>query len=162
MTYTHLSTSALVVVVVLAPALGLIACGDSDNDNASAGDTRPTETVSTNPAADRKSVRDAMRALQDAFYSGDGDTWCDGVTAHAATETARQAESATCVDAIQTAVPEPLPPQKVQQFRSKIVKIDLSGDRATITTKQSKQPRLKVPFVREDGEWKLNAGLSPS
>lgn len=151
-----------VALLFVACALGVGACGDSDDDG-SAGAATTQAADSTSPVSDKSQIRKEMLALQDAFYAGKGKEWCARVTEQAASGTAKAAsvdKNLTCVGAIKQSVPVPVAPRFVKQYRAKILSIKVSGDKATLTVSQSKQPPRRLSFVKQDGTWKFNSSLN--
>lgn len=153
----RLSASALVLVTTLA----LSACGNSDNsassDSGVDSATSKATTTAASPAGDKQAVRKELAALQDLFYAGNAKAWCARVTQHAAKKTG--SKSGTCIKALTEAVPDPVPARLAKQYRSGVLGVRIAGDRAIVTVSQSKQPPIKLAFVRQGDTWKFDTGL---
>ncbi len=160
----HISTCMTVLGMIV--ALGLVACGDSDDGNDAAGKPAQQETDSSQPVAGadetEREVRAALAALQNSFYAGDVKAVCAGYTEAARNEIASGGGSdATCESAMGAYV-RPVPASTAQRYKARIISVKVKGDKATVRSVQGQAQRpTDVRLVKEDGAWKLSQTGSP-
>lgn len=137
MTLRRGSSTLAVVTALAAMAAGVAGCGSSDEDQ----------------------VRGVFADLQDAFVARDYDELCAVTTADAQNhigQIGHEPPSGNCKLEMRRLVgmarANPVEPAMPQ-----IVRLSVDGDRATaiIATKTGSQTR--VPFAKEDGDWKVDA-----
>ncbi len=166
--YDFKFTVPVATIVAVAMAVGSIGCGGSDSDDdtgaktANATSTTATPDAPATPKEARLKVRAAMARLQDAFYSGDAKTMCDGMTAsitkQIAAAGAPKDKNATCESVVKVYA-IPIPASESREQKATILGVTVKGDRASVRASQQGRRAYKVPFVKEDGEWKMNMGL---
>ncbi len=147
------------LLVSLALALGVVACGGSDEDGSDA-DAKPT-AGSAASGSEEKQIEAAFYQMQKDFYKGDGEAVCSALT-----KLAQKQAAGLGIGPVTTCAKRLAPLGKKsadQSYRApNIVSIKLDGDKAVVVTKKPKSdlPAQKVPYKKEDGRWKM-ARLEP-
>jgi hypothetical protein len=136
---------ALIAVALLAAVPA--GCGGSD-DGESGGAAQASD------AAAGQEVRQAMRSLENALYAGDGKKYCAALTEVSASGSGVTGQS--CEESVRELVPKPLAPSVIATVRSRIQRVEVDGDRATLYGRGADGGLDKAAFVNEDGGWKMD------
>jgi hypothetical protein len=138
-----------VVAVLVAVALGGVACGsEDDGGGATAGSA----------SSDEQQIRDSISTMQKAMNERDWESVCD-VLAKEPRKIAKQAEGhPTCEQGIGDLLTDDATGTDVNE-ESESISIDtveINGDRALVTGTQLDQKGLqRATVVREGGSWKI-------
>lgn len=161
---------SLTRLAVLAALLALVAggCGGSDDGDgadasaanggdgssgveraASEGGPATTAEQASGPEAE---IRALYAELVENVYAGDMRAACAALT-----ESARRRLSGggSCPAAMRSR----LDPKTLSKNRPSIVGLEVRGSKAVAQAKTKNSNKYAVPFVREDGEWKIDGGF---
>ncbi|HYI81077.1 MAG TPA: hypothetical protein VEW67_09480 [Thermoleophilaceae bacterium] len=137
--------------------MGVTACGDDSDSDATAS------------GGDGAALREKVTQLQDALYGSKAEVYCDGLTREARDATAaavrklKTSKATTCEEVVDELVPTPIPLTVAAEGRAAIVKVEIDGDKGTVTTKEpTDRPAQTAPFVKRNGEWLLDQALVPN
>jgi hypothetical protein len=161
------------VIAAAAIALGVSACGDSDDGdaggNATAGQSAPASTAeqgaSTN--ADEKEIVATMRSMRQRYNSYDGAAFCSELSKAGLAEVqaiirdgqyAKYIKSRDCPGFVSAYARQVVARDGIRQRPIEVKRVTVKGDKATLVMKGGLAGfRSVVPFrfVKEGGEWKL-------
>ena len=154
--------AALAALLVL--ALAGASCGDDDDggdgsENGGAVAQAPSQG-DVDPASFDSSpegqVRAAHARIVNAIYSEHPERICQLSSAKARREWRGKSDS--CEEGVKIYYDSI---QSLDKNRPRIVKVRISGSRALAQTQVKGSNIYDSPFVKENGEWKLDAGSSP-
>lgn len=148
-----LSRPLSILAVALALAAGMAACGgggENDTNGQAAG----------NSDADR--VRATIDALYDAMGDRDAEGVCDQLNEAAQEQVAKGglpgSEGRSCVEGFESFFDAADEAGGLDTpDNAEVVDVKVDGDTAAATVKFGPGQRGKIPLVRVDGEWKLEA-----
>jgi hypothetical protein len=153
---------SIAILLATALALGVTACGDSDDSGGSSGAAASTDEggTSANGAkpSDEQQIRTTFRAVTDSFESGDGKTFCASVTPAAL----KQVESLAIglqvegCEAMIAQLAKQTKAANVKQRPAKVVSVKVKGRRATMVIRDGGRPPSSVRFRKVDGMWQLS------
>jgi hypothetical protein len=169
---------AITLVVLLAVALCMVACGSDNDDDASEGgggnpaaqsqaggeDTQRSEGGSTAggaQSADTTGQEDQVHAAYtkyiQTFYSRNPENICNLISQEAQQAWARP-PATSCQQGVKAlfasgATLSPLKP--------KIANITIKGNKATVSTTKAGKRTGPGPLIKENGQWKVDAGGGP-
>jgi hypothetical protein len=153
--------SAALVAVLSIAAVG---CGGSDDSGDAAAQQKQAQDVQ--PSSDggsnaQEDIRNAVARMQNRFYAGDPKGVCEMHTAAGQKAVAAAGDSgATCEDVMKIYAVR-VPAVKAAQYKARIVSVKVDGDSAIVTTVQSQaQKPAKSRMAKENGQWKIDQGLS--
>lgn len=139
------------MVGTLIAVLALAACGSDESSDADAGDAK-TE------------IKQVVAGYQDDFLARDADGVCDRLTAAGQREVVAYGQSigfvtgpSSCVRVVRIMSRGAA---KIEQQRSKVLKIDVQGDRAIAMVSDAGRPAEPTELRKVAGVWKLqDSGL---
>jgi hypothetical protein len=155
-------TRLLALVAVLSLAVGVTACGDSDDGDSSAS-TGGGASADTSPggssdaaATPEGEVKAAYEQLLDNFKAGKAQAACALLTARGKEQTAQIAgpDYPTCEKVVK-GLSERINPR----FRPRVVNVRVNGKRAVATVKTGEEVRGNYIFANSGGSWKLDQAL---
>jgi hypothetical protein len=145
-------SGALVSAIAVTTALGLAACGDSDD-----GGDEPQ--AATTPASEEQQVRAAVKRIENALYDSDGKEFCSSVTKRLQRATAtrlKPGSDQTCEQGVKDIVPTPLTPAMRKEYGTKILTVKVSGTKAAVDSRGADGGIDHMILVKQGGEWKLD------
>jgi len=166
----------LAVTASLLLALGVAACGSSDDGDSDGGDAtaKQADPVSndgsgdgTNVAAEQKKVADTMRYIRNRYNAGDGAAFCGQLSREGVAEVkdvirsgqyAKFIKSRTCGGYVSSYSKQVVARDGLKQRPIQVLRVSVDGDKAKMVMKGGLAGyRSVVPFrfVKVDGEWKL-------
>lgn len=132
---------SLAFAAAMVPAAG---CGD-DGGGSGSGPASAT--------GDEASIRKLFKDFEAAYQAGDGERACRMLTAAARAEAAGlRGDGQTCQQSV-ARIGATM--GDIEQQPSKILSVRVDGDRATASISDAGRPPVELPFVREDGGWKI-------
>ncbi|HYI81104.1 MAG TPA: hypothetical protein VEW67_09615 [Thermoleophilaceae bacterium] len=147
---------AVALATTAALALGAAACGGSDDDGSSPGDS------------DREQARATVENLYAAIRDGDAEKVCEQMNDAAQKQLAAGglgAKSKSCAEAFQKFLDEAEKAGGLNlTLKAKVESVKVTGDTAVAKVSFGGKGRNgEIPLQKVDGEWKLEAaGASPS
>jgi hypothetical protein len=156
------SLAGVLLAAIVAAALA--GCGSSDDDN-SEGTSGGAPKTSTAGQSDEAQIRAAVDGFFTALANAEGTTACDHLSANGRREIAEAAEkmlpplgNAPCPRLIEAIAGTYGPPQKAILRNIDVTRVQVKGNRATVTiAAASDQPTL----VESGGEWLIDTGFAP-
>jgi hypothetical protein len=156
------SATLRVVAVAAAAALALAigACGGSDDGgggdpDTGAGGTKPVSTeIGGSPEQQIKKTYDLLVKY---IYSGQGERACDLMTPRIQRFFERSGKTTDSCAAFWEKIRSKLPKDDT---RPRILSLKVNGNKAVAQTKHGQYEVYPVPFVKRDGEWRMNGGIS--
>lgn len=153
--------AALAALLVL--GLGAASCGDDDDDGGDGGNGRAAAQTQSqgdvDPASFDNTPEGQIRALHaravNAIYSKDPERICQ-LSSDSAQRKWR-GKNDSCEEGVKAYYKSI---QSLSKDRPRIVKVRIQGSRALAQTRVKGSNIYASPFVKEDGEWKLDAGGS--
>lgn len=112
-------------------------------------------------AADEAQVRQAFAGFEASLQAGDVRAACGRLTESAQAEAATHAPSggeATCQRALEQFAQGV---GDLEQKPSKVLSVDVRGNRATASISDAGRPAATLPFEKVNGEWKLDGLGAP-
>jgi hypothetical protein len=139
----------LAVAMMLGAITVVPACGDAGGD----------ESIATAGSTGLAEIRAAFKRFEMAVQESRGEEACSLLTA-----SARKEAELAIGDGTRTSCPKALAafgrtiggPQKP----SKVVSVEIDGNHASASVSDGGRPAFEMPFVKEDGVWKV-ARLAP-
>jgi hypothetical protein len=153
------SLRALLLLALLALTLGAAACGDDDDgDNATAqgqGSGQPQEVDDSAPVSGspKEQIEASFDRFTDAFYTEDPESICALLSRKGQRDWGKKAGS--CEEGVEAYFDSI---QKLSKAQPKVIDVRVDGSRALAKTQIKGGGVYPVPFIKEDGEWKPNAG----
>jgi hypothetical protein len=150
----------LALVALLTLALGVAACGDSDDDSGGDANAAAQARDRVDPA-DFDNTPDGQLRLSyaqfvDAFYRKDPQTACDLMTRGMQSKLAKEMRKRkTCEARLKVHFESG---GKLKKERPRIVRIKFKGSRAMAVTQVKGSARYPIPFAKQEGKWKINGG----
>lgn len=139
--------AALAIAVV-----GVAACGSDDGADGSNGQTA---------SGDEQEIKAVYAKMTDSVYAGKSKVACTTMSRSAArefgasfTNSTGGGDVANGCEAAMDYVHETIR----NNNRPRIVRLKIDGDRATAYAKTKNSDAYPIPFVKEDGEWRINGG----
>lgn len=139
--FSPLLRAVPLVVLLVASAIGAVACGNGDAER-----------------ADRQSIRTTLAEVVDDFADGDLDAVCAQMSASAkrhvgvighGTPTRCQRDLALLVKSVGARQRQALAPPRV-------ARVELDGGRGTAIVLLGRGTPTRIPFAEEDGKWKID------
>jgi hypothetical protein len=153
------SPRGVLLVALLATTLGAAACGDDgDGDKATAqgqGEGQPRETGDAAPVGNtpEAQIRTAHEEFIKAFYSKDAESICSLLSRKGQRQWRKNAK--TCEEGVKQFFGSI---QGLGERKPKVIGVRVDGSRALARTQVKGSDVYPVPFIKEDGEWKIDAG----
>ena len=155
----------VVLVALLALVLGAAACGSDDGDDkdsaTAAAEQQSDKKSAENDADDAKAVKETGRkgeaqaaymSFVDALYKRDAELVCSKMTAQAQR---RMQPGTPCVKAMTGVVNI-----EFSSTKPYVVEVEKGkGGELTVWAKTPNSETYPIPFVEQDGEWKVNGGF---
>jgi hypothetical protein len=156
------SLAGVLLAAIVAAALA--GCGSSDDDNSDGTPGGAPESPATGQS-DQGQIRAAVGGFFEALANGQGVVACDHLSANGRREIAQAAEKmlptlgdAPCPRLIEAIAGTYGPPQKAILRNIDVTRVQVKGNRATVTiAAASDQPTL----VESGGEWLIDTGFAP-
>jgi hypothetical protein len=151
---------ALLALLVL--ALGATACGDDDGDGGGGGnaaaqgqsqDGEDPVPVDNSPEGQ---IRAAHTKFIDVFYEKEPGPICDLLSRKGQREW-RTKTAKTCEEGVAEFFKSI---SGLAKNKPKVTGMRIDGNQALVKTRVKGSSTYPVPFIKEDGEWKINAGGS--
>lgn len=150
----RLRMMALAALLVL--ALGAAACGDDDDGgdgNATAKAQDGVDPAAFDDTPDGQ-VRLSYAQFVDAFYDKDARASCALMTKKTQRAVAANGNGG-CEAGLKNYFTSG---SELVKDRPRIVRLKITGSRAVAITQVKGSARYPVPFVKQDGKWKVNGG----
>lgn len=153
-----LRAAALIALLVL--ALGAAACGDDDDGgnggNAAAGQSESQDKL--DPAAFDTStpegqIKAAHAEFINVFYTKDAERICELSSRKAQREW--KAKTKSCEAGVKSFFDGI---QSLAKNRPRVIEVRIDGPRALAQTRVKGSQVYPAPFVKENGEWKIDGG----
>jgi len=134
-----MQTKIILVAVSLAVTIPVTGCGSSS-------------------ASDPEAVRAAFDDLAADLAAGDVDGACEAMTRSAARHvgTMGHNEPWGCRYNVREFLEQLGADAPESPYTPKAVSVSIEGDRATVVAKANGEWKVRLPFVREDGDWKAD------
>jgi ketosteroid isomerase-like protein len=169
---SHLHVRLLAFAAAALFALGLAACGDSDDGgdgSADQGDRTADGDRSggAGGSSDESRARATVERLYAGIRAGDADAVCSTLTAPAQKQVAAGAigsgKAGSCADAFQQFLDAAEKQGGLNlTLKAKVERVTVKGDKAVAKVSFGKTRAGEIPLVKQDGEWKLDrAGAGP-
>lgn len=147
----------LLLLLAMIAALALGACGGDSDDS-----TQPQSGREADGGSESDRVRATVDGLYDAMGDRDAEGVCDQLNEAAQEQVAKGglpgSEGTTCVEGFQAFFEAAEEAGGLDTpDNAEVVDVKVDGDRATATVKFGPGQRGKIPLVKVDGEWKLEA-----
>ncbi len=148
-------------MAALVLALGLVACGDSGDEAGPGRDaTAAQEGTAAAGGTDEEQIKAVFGRFKDAFFAGDAEEACALLTERAQKQLAAVGKGAPdCVTRFTQMVAinrKGRPGDAKPHVDSVTVK---GGEAVAILKAPGSRLTTKAPFVKEDGDWKIDGGF---
>lgn len=142
----------LLLPVVLSALLVCFATANSGCGSDGGGDSSDASAQS----GDKAQIKATFVRIEDSFASGDGDAYCDLLTAAAKAQEALVGRSENCVDGIKDTARRNRE-AGLKQTPAKILSVTATGDKAIAIVRDPGRQPQKVWFVKQNGKWRMDA-----
>ncbi len=153
------------VVAAATVAIGMSACGSGDDDSGeTSAQSKEATSAGESAGTPEEQVEAFVVGMQRDFIAGDGESFCNRLTAAGRRDASKFAEligrGSTCEGMVRATAKAsreagaPTPPNK-------IVSIKITGNRATAVVRTGDRPPATIKLVNRGGQWKLpNPGFT--
>lgn len=150
MTRTRFAVHALALVGLLVLALGVSACGGSDDSDAG-------NAAGVGSSSEKQELLDARAELLDLFFAGDAEGYCAGLTPASVKNAPKTMGYPSCEEMVRKVIPKPVGPEG--RPKPEILAVNIDGDRGTVTTHEQGFKRKVVSvFIKQNGRWLAEVG----